>query len=326
MHTFKVTAEEYLGHHKSNWRPRTYINTVRNLLTYAKVLHQLQLNKITRADIAAVHASVTKQTGAISANRVRSSLSGLFTWAIENGRAEINPVINSPRHEEISRERVLTPNELRLIWNSLEDDDYGAIIKLVALTGQRPGEITGLRWSQIHNGSIVLEGGDAAAGTKNYRDHVIPLSEPARQIIAGRKRTEGRDLIFGRGGKPFCNWTKTRKRVNAHIAAATGQEPRDWRPHDLRRTFSTLAGGGLAEHDLEKLTGRDKKLASGLGTAPHVVEAILNHISGHKAGVAGVYNKSSYALEKRQALEQWAEYLLAIVGNRAAKVLPLKRA
>jgi integrase len=58
----------------------------------------------------------------------------------------------------------------------LEENDYGAIIKMVALTGQRPGEIAGLKWSQIHNGSIILEGGDASGGTKNYHDHHIPYS------------------------------------------------------------------------------------------------------------------------------------------------------
>jgi len=325
-HIFKVVAEEYLEHHRSSWRPRTYINAVRNLLTYARALHQLQLDKITRADIAAVHASVTRSAGASSANRVRASLSGLFTWAIENGRAESNPVINSPRHEEKSRERVLSPPELRLIWNNLEDNDYGAIIKLVALTGQRPGEIAGLLWSQIHNGSIVLDGGDATGGTKNYRDHVIPLSEPARQIIAEQKRRDGRDLVFGRGKKPFAGWMNCKRRVNDRITAATGQTPRDWRPHDLRRTFSTLIGGGLDEHDLEKLTGRDRNLASGLGIAPHVVEAVLNHISGHRSGVAGTYNRSTYAAEKRRALEQWAEHLLAIVDDRQAIVVPIRRA
>jgi integrase len=325
-HIFKTVAEEYLEHHKSSWRPRTYVCAALNLLSHAKALHQLQLAKITRADIAAVHASVTKSAGAVSANRVRNSLSGLFGWAIENGRTEVNPVINSPRHEEHSRDRVLTPTELRLIWNNLEDNDYGAIIKLVALTGQRPGEIAGLRWSQIHNGSIVLEGGDASGGTKNYVDHVIPLSEPANQIIAAQHRRKGRDLIFGRGQKPFSGWMYCKQRINARIAAATGHAPRDWRPHDLRRTFSTLAGGGLDEHELQKLTGRDKELAAGLGIAPHVVEAILNHVSGHKSGVAGVYNKSTYALEKRQALAQWAEHLLAIVEDRPSVVVPMKRA
>jgi len=263
-HIFKVVAEEYLGHHKSSWRPRTYINSVRNLLTYAKALQELQLDKIVRADIAAVHAAVTRSAGATSANRVRGSLSGLFTWAIENGRAEINPVINSPRHEEQSRDRVLTPNELRLIWNNLEDNDYGAIIKLVALTGQRPGEIAGLRWSQIHNGSIVLDGGDATCGTKNYRDHVIPLSEAARQIIVKRSRRDDRDLIFGQGVKAFSGWMNCKMRVNERITAATGQTLGDWRPHDFRRTFSTLVGGGLDERRLEKLTGRDRELAPAL--------------------------------------------------------------
>jgi integrase len=326
MHTFKVVAELYLEHHKSNWRPRTYINDVRNLLTYAKALHQLKLDKISRADVAAVHSSVTKTAGGTSANRVRSSLSGLFTWAIENGRAEINPVINSPRHEERSRDRVLSPPELRLIWNNLVDNDYGAIIKLVALTGQRPGEIAGLRWSQIHNGSIVLDGGDATGGTKNYRDHVIPLSEPARQIIGKQSQRGDRDLIFGRGLKPFSGWMNCKKRVNDRITAATAQTLDDWRPHDFRRTFSTLVGGGLDERKLEKLTGRDRELAAGLGIAPHTVEAILNHVSGHKSGVAGTYNRSTYASEKRIALDRWAEHLLTIVEGRAATVVPLKRA
>ena len=75
-----------------------------------------------------------------------------------------------------------------------------------------------------------------------------------------------------------------------------------------------------------KLTSHDKKLATGLGIAPHVIEAILNHVSGHRAGVAGTYNRSTYALEKLRALQQWAEHFLAIVEDRDTIVLPLKRA
>jgi integrase len=135
---------------------------------------------------------------------VRDSISGLYTWAIERGRVDQNPVLNSPRHEETSRDRVFTPAELRLIWNNAEDNDYGAILKLLALTGQRPGEIAGLRWSQIHGDVIILEGGDVTGGTKNYRDHVIPLSEPAKAIIAGLELRKDRDFIFGIGEKPLA--------------------------------------------------------------------------------------------------------------------------
>ena len=76
---------------------------------------------------------------------------------------------------------------------------------------------------------------------------------------------------------------------------------------------------------LEKLTGRDRELATGLGIAPHTVEAVLNHVSGHNSGVAGTYNRSTYASEKRIALDRWAEHLLTIVEGRAATVMPLKR-
>jgi hypothetical protein len=117
-----------------------------------------------------------------------------------------------------------------------------------------------------------------------------------------------------------------KKRINDRITAATGLTLDDWRPHDFRRTFSTLVGGGLDERRLEKLTGRDRELATGLGIAPHTVEAILNHVSGYKAGVAGTYNRSTFASEKRIALNRWAEHLLAIVEGRAATVVPLKRA
>jgi len=323
-HTFKAVADEYLQDQKPKWRPRTYPDVERHLLTHAKGLHQLQLGKITRADIAKVHASVPGE--GVTANRVRVSLSGLFTWAIQRGRVDANPVTDSPRHEEVVRDRVLVPADLRVIWNNLEDNDYAAIIKLLALTGQRPGEIAGLRWSQIYEDSIILEGGDETGGTKNYRDHVIPLSEAAKAIINQQPKREGRDYIFGRGEKPFSGWSNCKERLNARIKAATGKALKDWRPHDFRRTFASLASGGLEEKDLEKLKGRDKELASGLGIAPHIIEAVTNHVSAYKPGVSATYNKSTYALEKRRALEQWAVRLLDIVEDRPAVVVPIKRA
>jgi hypothetical protein len=85
-----------------------------------------------------------------------------------------------------------------------------------------------------------------------------------------------------------------------------------------------MLGGGLPAHLLEKLPAREKEMARGLGVAPHVIEAILNHVSGHKAGVAGVYNRSSYEREKRQALDMWAAHLLAIVEGRTSNVTVMR--
>ena len=87
-----------------------------------------------------------------------------------------------------------------------------------------------------------------------------------------------------------------------------------WTLHDLRRSFATYAGGGLPAHQFEKLSARDKELARGLGILPHVIEAILNHVSGHKAGVAQVYQRGTYEKEKRDALEAWATHLQVIIS------------
>jgi integrase len=269
--------------------------------------------------VAALHVALTSSAGARTANLVRSSVSAFFTWAMARGLAERNPVMGTEKNEEKSRDRVLAPAELRLLWNALDDDQHGACIKLLALTGQRLSEIGSLRWSEVHDGEIILP----AERTKNGRPHVVPLSEAANKIIAQQSKGAD-DLIFGKRG--FVNWSNSKMRLDKRITEANGGKPiAHWTPHDLRRTFATYAGGGLPEHQLKKLPAREREMAAGLGIQPHVVEAVLNHVSGARGGVAGVYNRSTYGAEKRQALDLWADRLLAIVEGRKSIVTPLKR-
>jgi integrase len=319
--TFKTIATEYLEQQQKRLRERTYPDLERHLLKHSHALHELQLAKVSRADIGSVHTFVTKNSGGPTANRVRASLSGFFTWAMEKGFADTNPVTNTARNKEQSRDRVLAPAELRAIWGALGEDDFGAIIKLLALSGQRAGEIAGLCWSEIADDTIVLPG----ERTKNHRPHVVPLSAPAAAIIAEQPRRGDRDLIFGRGVNAFSGWSNCKERLDVRIKEATGKSLPHWTPHDLRRTFATYVGGGLAEHQLRKLPASDKDAATGLGIEPHVIEAALNHVSGHKAGVAGIYNRSSYAREKKVALDLWADRLMAIVEGRASNVTPIRR-
>src|SRR5581483_3678943 len=108
-------------------------------------------------------------------------------------------------------------------------DHFGSIIKLLALTGQRAGEIAGLRWSEIQDNAILLPGDR----TKNHRAHVVPLSGPARAIITKLPVRESRDLMFGRGEKPFSGWSNCKERLDARITEATGKTLPHWTPHDL---------------------------------------------------------------------------------------------
>ena len=223
---------------------------------------------------------------------------------------------------ETSRERVLAPAELRLIWNALPDDQFGDIVRLLALTAQREAEIGALSKTEITDELIVLP----SQRTKNKRAHVIPLSGAAAAIINRQPERDGRELLFGNGEGGFSGWSNCKERLDAAITKANDGKPiQHWTLHDLRRTFATYAGGGLPAHQLEKLPKQDKEIARGLGIQPHVIEAVLNHVSGHKAGVAGIYNRSSYEREKRQALDLWADHLIAIVESRTSNITPLRR-
>jgi integrase len=312
--TFKAVAERFLSFQKTHGgpngrglRPRSYDDIERHLMVHGKSLHGLLLSKVGRQDVASVISAVRSKGAAVTANRVRATTSSFFSWAISEGLVDHNPVTGTLRTEEKSRERVLSYDDLRIIWNNLEGDHFGDIIKLLALTGQRAAEISGLRWSELTDDAIVLP----PDRTKNGREHTVPLSEVARAIIVAQPDRQGsdgqlRDLIFGYGDGPFSGWTGARKLLNARIEKATGHALPHWQPHDLRRSFATHA--------------------SKLGIQPHVIEAILNHVSGFRAGVAGIYNRNPYDAEKRTALALWADHLLAIVENRESNVTTLKRA
>src|SRR5262249_54486450 len=138
---------------------------------------------ITLRDVADLLAKIDKAAGGVTANRVRSTMSACFSWAMREGLAPNNPVVNTNKREEQPRDRVLSNGELRRIWNAAGDGAYGTIIKLLILTGQRRSEISGLRWAEIDfaKREVILPG----ERTKNRRPHIIPLSDTARALLAG---------------------------------------------------------------------------------------------------------------------------------------------
>ena len=181
--TFETVARRHLDDKRKEMRPRSYDQVERHLLKHAKALHKLQFEKISRQDIAACVRSVRDNSGVPSGNRVSSSLSAVLLGN-ERRPGREQSTRRPQAASKSKRERVLDFAELRLIWNALEDDHYGAIIKLLMLTGQRAGEIAGLRWSEIHDGMILLP----AERSKNKRAHLIPLSAPAFEIISAQPK------------------------------------------------------------------------------------------------------------------------------------------
>jgi integrase len=300
--TFGSVLQPYLVHKKAGLRPRTYLEVERHLLLHAKRLYGLQLAATDRRTVAALLTDLAANNGPGLANGVRSSLSAFFSWAMREGLTDANPIIGTNLAvTKGARDRVLTDDELRLIWNALPESDCGNIVRLLALTGQRRDEIGSLLWREVHFDKAVIA--LPAERTKNSRPHDVPLSSTALAILKSQPRLAGREYVFGTGAKGYLGWSNNKLALDARIASKGKIEP--WRLHDLRRTFST-------------------KLHDELGIAPHIVEACLNHVSGHRAGVAGTYNRAVYAKEKTIALARWAEHLLAIVGGERSKVVAIK--
>jgi integrase len=297
---FGAEVERYLSKQQAALKPRTYVELERHLRRDCGPLARLRLTEIDRRTIALRLAEVETASGPIARNRVRSSLSAFFNWAVREGLLDANPVTGTARADERgSRDRVLTQAELAELWAALPQGDFGEIVRLLILTGQRREEIGSLRWSEVDldHSLIVLP----AERTKNLRQHEVPLSTQACAIIQRLPKRKGRDFIFGIGEAGFSGWSKSKERLDQTLLARRKAADRrakplpSWRLHDLRRTAATQ----MAE----------------LGVLPHVVEVALNHISGHKAGVAGVYNRSKMTDAVRDGLQKWADHIEALIAG-----------
>jgi integrase len=308
--TFDAILPRFLQHQRARLKPRSYQELERHLLAHAKPLHGHPIDAITRRTIAIRLAEIAETSGPAASNRVRTSLSSFLTWSAREGYINANPAaFTNKAVENGSRERVLDDAELAAIWRAAGDGQYGAIVKLLMLTGARRDEIGSLRWSEFDpaEATITLP----PDRTKNRREHVIPLSEQALAILAAQpRRTEGsgapRDPVFGHGKRGYQDWSGSKGDLDARIAAREGKAL-DWTLHDFRRSLSTA-------------------LHERFGVQPHVTEAVLGHVGGHKAGVAGVYNKALYLEERGRALARWAEHIEALTaGKKPSTILKLRK-
>jgi integrase len=217
------------------------------------------------------------------------------------GYIDANPVTFTNKADENGgRERVLSDRELRAIWLAADDSHFGAIVKLLMLTGARRTEIGGLLWNELDLDAATIT--LPPARTKNGREHIVPLSEPPLAILKELPRRAMADgtpweHAFGTTlGCGYQNYSRAKAELDARIAKA-GHRLEPWTLHDFRRSVST------ALHDR-------------FGVPPHVVEVILGHAGGHKGGVAGVYNKALYLEERRRALERWGAHLASSPASR----------
>lgn len=278
------------------------------LRLYAKpVLGSRPLTDIGRPDIKAVLAAAK---GKVATSRnLFAVMRRLCRWAVNEGDLTVSPMAGmEPPPLPTKRDRVLSDAELKLVWQATNAMAYpfGPLFRLLAITGQRLEEVSGLAWCELDRGSDMWS--LPAERAKNNNASQVPLSALAvaeLDALAKRKgKTDGwlkRGLVFTTTGETSVSGHSRAKRRLDKLAADLGAKEADpvslapWRLHDLRRTFAT----GMQR----------------LGVRFEVTEAILNHVSGSKSGVAGVYQLHDWAPEKKAALKSWSDHITTILTD-----------
>jgi integrase len=284
--TFAATIDIYLERKRAVLKAGSFSEVERYLRQYAQSLHHLPLAKIDRRSVALVLGQIEQSRGPVARNRARSALSAMFGWAIQEGLVDLNPVAGTGKVDEGgSRERVLTPEELKALWRGLGDDAFSNIVRLLLLTGCRRNEIGHLSWPEVDlpRKQITLP----PERVKNGREFTLPLSRQALAIIERQPRRNSSPFLFS-DKQGFKDWDAAKQRLDQRVSIAP------WTLHDLRRTAATQLGE--------------------LGVMPSVIELALNHVSGSRAGIAGVYNRSKQTDAVREGLQRLADHLDTITA------------
>ena len=248
------------------------------------------VSDISRRDVIELLDAHVDRGAPVQANRTLSAVRKFFNWCMERDIIKVSPVegVKAPTPER-NRDRILSDDEIVAFWQASDANGspFGPLFRLLLLTGQRLGEVAGMAKAELD-----LDVGNwtiPAVRAKNNQEHVVALSQPARDVLADVRIVEGKaGLIFSTNGRtPVSGFGKAKANLDRKLSIP------HWTLHDLRRT----AASGMAR----------------LAQPVHVVEAVLNHRSGSVSGVAAVYNRYDYDREKRIALDAWAAYVLSLL-------------
>lgn len=271
-----------------------------------------RIQDITKRDVNELLDEIVDRGAGIMANRTLAAIRKLFNWCVSRDIIAASPcTLIDPPAEEKSRDRILSDDELALVWKAADADDtpFGPLVKLLVLTGQRLTEVGEMRWDELDlEKKLWTLSGERV---KNGERHDVPLSQAAVDILTAlpRIKTTGGYVFTSGRDAAVSGYSRAKSRLDAAIAKANpaGEKVVEhWTFHDLRRTMAS----GMAR----------------LGIALPVIEKVLNHTSGTFRGIVGVYQRHSYADEKRAALDRWAVHVGAVVdGRKVDNVVPMAR-
>jgi integrase len=297
LNSFGAVAAAFMEDHAKGLRSRDELQRMldRDLLP---LWRGRAIASITRSEVKAL-LRAKASTAPIAANRTASLLSKLFDWAMDEAEViEASPAVRLKREKEQARERSLTADEIAALWATWTKIGYpfGHALKLLLVTGQRRGEVGGLRWCDIIDGNTWKLAG---ADTKTGKGHAVPLSSLALEVIGACPRIGERVFVARKGSGPINGWEDAKRRSESFLANPI----KPWRIHDLRRSCATH----MRSIGVDRLT----------------VSKILGHA---ESGVTQVYDRFADDAGKQAAAERWAYRLREIVtGDAGGNVVPMQK-
>jgi len=298
-----VYESRYEPEHVATLGEGTAANVRRMFTRYIlPAIGKAKIGEVSTDACAAIWEKEAKRGYASNAHKVFAVLRHFFGWLRRKRiMTKANPVEDmEPPKEGAPRERVLNTAELRLVWLAAGETPYpfGAFVQLLILTLARRNEVSEMMKRELDLAAALWT--LPSARTKNSKEHLVPLSGAAMDILRRIHNYVGSTAgwVFTTDGETSAsNFSKRKRVLDAIVTRLNGGEAiPNWTLHDLRRTGDT----GMHE----------------LGVAPHIVEACVNHV-GHKSGVRGTYNRAQYLPEKRDAFERWAAHVLSVADGRA---------
>ncbi len=315
--TVRAIASDYLARYvKKNTRPSTHKETKRIFdIDVLPAWGGRPLASITRRDAGELLAGIAERGAEVQANRTLARLKTFFGWCVDEEIISASPVGRmKPPTKERARDRALTDDEIRWFWKGCDllEWPFGPLFKLLLLTAQRRDEVAAINFAELDLEKRLWTIPRERA--KNDRAHEVPLSELALEILQGaiadRPPIDGEQaptLIFTTTGKTAVSgFSRAKERLDAEMAKLAGKPMSDWILHDLRRSAAT----GMAR----------------LNIAPHVVDKVLNHVSGTIRGVAAVFNRFGYLDERNAALGAWGRYVETLIRGVGDNVMTLRAA
>ncbi len=309
--TVAELAAEYIERHaKPNIKPDGVKECVRVLTREVlPYIGKLKVRDITRRDLITILDRIADRGSPVMMNRVATLLTGVFRFARDRGLRDDNPASEMRRQKEKARERVLTMEEINALWREMDRMKGWSVlplsIKLMHATGQRRGEVVGMRWDEIEENIWRLPG----ERTKNGRENIIPLppfvlgiiSEIENHPVRQRDNNTSPYLFPAHAPGEHISGQAASKWV-IHYRDSLGIN--DGTLHDLRRTFATTHGD--------------------IGTAPEIISALLNHTPS--TITARVYNRAAMIEPRQRAMERYCLWLEHVIGGRFDEAEKMKGA